>query len=448
MTQAPDPRDAQLRSLANLLLLESRLRQAATIAELGFSLVNDIRLIVSTDIALLWRNTGAGGRVESVSGLPEPAHGAPFTAFVESLCRHLRNGGDPCAPRRVELSALSVELAESAREFLPAEILWAPLDGRGNPLGSLLVARATPWTDEEIRIVGRIAEAAAHVFLVLAAAGRWRLRRPFRSRRWAIGALAAALLVLLLPVRLSVLAPAEVVPRDPLVLRAPLDGVISKVLVKPNQEVKTGDPLFRLDDRALRTKLAMAQQELEVTQAEYRQAQQSTGHDPQASARLPVLAAQIVQKIAEVDYEQALLARIDVRAPADGVIILSDVNRLEGKPVTLGERIMTLANPKTVLLEAWLPIHDNIPLQRGAPIDLFLNTDPGAPLAATLDDMDFQAQHTPEGPLAYRATAGFTETTPPRIGLRGTARVFGRKVSLFYYLFRRPWAAARPWLQW
>ena len=32
---------------------------------------------------------------------------------------------------------------------------------------------------------------------------------------------------------------------------------------------------------------------------------------------------------------------------------------------------------------------------------------------------------------------------PPRIGLKGTAKVFGERVSLFYYLLRRPLAAAR-----
>ena len=34
-------------------------------------------------------------------------------------------------------------------------------------------------------------------------------------------------------------------------------------------------------------------------------------------------------------------------------------------------------------------------------------------------------------------------THPPRIGLKGTAKVFGERVSLFYYLLRRPLAAAR-----
>ena len=34
----------------------------------------------------------------------------------------------------------------------------------------------------------------------------------------------------------------------------------------------------------------------------------------------------------------------------------------------------------------------------------------------------------------------------PRIGLRGTAKIYGEKVTLFYYLARRPLAAARQFL--
>ncbi|MNL84264.1 hypothetical protein D3C87_2121830 [compost metagenome] len=34
---------------------------------------------------------------------------------------------------------------------------------------------------------------------------------------------------------------------------------------------------------------------------------------------------------------------------------------------------------------------------------------------------------------------------PERLGLRGTARVYGEPVSLFYYLMRRPITALRQW---
>ena len=47
-----------------------------------------------------------------------------------------------------------------------------------------------------------------------------------------------------LPISLTVLAPAELVPLTPAVIRAPLDGGVDRVLVMPNQHVIAGTPLF------------------------------------------------------------------------------------------------------------------------------------------------------------------------------------------------------------
>ena len=41
--------------------------------------------------------------------------------------------------------------------------------------------------------------------------------------------------------------------------------------------------------------------------------------------------------------------------------------------------------------------------------------------------------------MAYRVTAQLVDTNnTPRIGLRGTAKIFGEEVRLFFYLFRKP----------
>jgi hypothetical protein len=54
----------------------------------------------------------------------------------------------------------------------------------------------------------------------------------------------------------------------------------------------------------------------------------------------------------------------------------------------------------------------------------------------------YEAQPTPGGQLAYRLDARFDEA-PPRIGLRGTAKLFGERAPLALYLLRRPLAGLR-----
>jgi len=245
-------------------------------------------------------------------------------------------------------------------------------------------------------------------------------------------------------VRQSALAPAEVVPRDPVLAAAPLDGVVADVFVAPNQAVAAGDPLFAFDDTELRNRHAVAERTLAVARAEYRQAAQAAFSDPRDSARLAVLRAQVDMREAELAFAAERLARVEVAAPAAGVAVFSDPNDWIGRPVATGERIMLIADPARAELRIFLPVGDAIALDPGAPVELFLDVAPLNPVPAVLTHAGYEAEVTPAGVLAYRVAARFAEDAEvPRIGLQGTAKIYGETVPLGLYLFRRPIAAAR-----
>ena len=159
-----------------------------------------------------------------------------------------------------------------------------------------------------------------------------------------------------------------------------------------------------------------------------------------------MLEAQVEEKKADVEYNRALLDRIQVRAEQAGIIIFTDSNDWLGRPLATGEKVMTLANPEKTEVEAWVPVADAISLDKDAEVRIFLNTDPVNPLDATLYQASYEAELTPEGVLAFRIKASFNAEGRPRVGLKGTAKIYGEKVSLFYYLMRRPLAAARQFL--
>ena len=78
--------------------------------------------------------------------------------------------------------------------------------------------------------------------------------------------------------RLSVLAPVEITARDPLIVSAPMDGVIKEIFVKPNQRIKKGQSLFSLDDTATRNEYEVSKKALSVARAEYMRATQKGFH--------------------------------------------------------------------------------------------------------------------------------------------------------------------------
>lgn len=111
-----------------------------------------------------------------------------------------------------------------------------------------------------------------------------------------------------------------------------------------------------------------------------------------------------------------------------------------------GERILLLADPAQPAMQINLPVADAIALDVGAPVKLYLTTHPLTSLAGRVTETSYQALTTPDGIAAYRLRAAFdSRPEEARLGLRGTAKIYGNWVVLGYYLLRRPLASVREW---
>ncbi|PLX81158.1 MAG: hypothetical protein C0614_06955 [Desulfuromonas sp.] len=450
-TGSPEAASGQLRSFGVFIDLEKRARHAKDEAELQFLMVNETLELARYRQALLWRRSPSGAtRIAAVSGLSAVDRNTPFIAWAERLCAALQRG-EQVGARPVETGDLPEQLAGAWAEWLPAHALWIPLTDRdGTSLGALLLARDQPWTEGERHLLSYLTDAYGHAWAALLrqVSRRARLVTTPRRRLWL--ALFAILIACgLIPVRQSALAPAEVVPRDPVVIRAPIDGVVDHFQVEPNQSVSKGQPLLRLDDTRLISQLEVARMAQQVTEAELRQASQQAFFDERSKASLALIKGRLEQHAEEVAYVEGLLDRVEIRAPRGGLAIFDNVNDWTGRPVAMGERILLVANPDAVELEISLPVADAIALERGADVQLFLNIAPQAPVPASLHYASYQAHLTPTSVLAYRLLARFEpQQQPLRIGLKGTAKVYGQRTILAVHLLRRPFAALRQFLGW
>ena len=440
--------DAQLFGLSTLVQLVKRARHAATAQELAFIIVNEAHSLVPYRQAALWRRDGHGsGKIVALSGVPVVERNAPFTIWMNSVLARLDDKAPSPAARPVVAGDLPASLALDWAEWLPANGLWVPLVSPSQgPLGAIFLAREQPWGDGERYLLQELADGLAHAWAGFRGRQQRTLLGRLAKRRNAIKlAIAAVLFALLwLPVTLSALAPAEVTPFEPTVVRAPLDGVVDRFVVQPNAEVTEGQLLLELDPRAIENRLEVASKALSVAEAEYRQAAQSAVFDDKFRAQLAILKGRADQKRADVTYAKSLLDRIHVTASRAGIALFDNPNDWIGRPVTIGERLLEIADQSQAELEIWLPVADAITLKPGADVDFFLNVAPDAPLRARLRQASYQATLSPSGVLGYRLKAQLVDKArPPRIGLRGTAKVHGDPVTVFYYLVRRPLAAAR-----
>ncbi len=444
----PGPAQQALRALSR------QARLAATDRELGFLLVNDSLALAPYRQAALWL---AQGGVFTLSGVLQVDANVPYAQWLEALCRHL-HALHGASVQPVDARDLPPELAAQWGQWWPAHALWL---GHAE-LGGALLVRDDPWPAAELPALQEWSETWWHAFAARHRprlprwttwrehATRWLARTPgqpwWRQRRVQVAA--AVLALLCFPVRQTVLAPGELVPAHPLVVRAPLEGVIDVFHVQPNQQVKAEQPLFGFDEAVLQSRLEVAAQALATAETEYRQASQMALSDARAKTQLGVLLGRIEEKRAEIEVLQSQATRARVLAPQAGVVLMDDPSEWIGKPVATGERILRIAALDDIEVEAWLPLADAIGLAPGDSVSLYLSASPLSPVSATLRYTAHDAVQRPDGSFAYRVRATLSGRTAHRVGLKGTAKLHGSWVPLAYWMMRRPLATARAYLGW
>jgi hypothetical protein len=430
-----------------LIGLQQRCLAARDTAELCFIIASETwHLLPYRQACVLLDDALQRPRLRAVTGLTGTPELSPWRLWLEQLARHLRDS--PGGPLRAQ--DLPLELQPGWAEWSPPHALCLPLTTpSGRHMGRVLYNRDTPFSDQEQQLLRLLHPHFAYCLASLqgnrsSLAERWqRLRQKRRPLL-----IAAVLLLGLsgLPVRLSALAPAEVIALQTEAVAAPSDGVIREFHVQPNQPVSEGQALFSLEDTTLRNRRAVALKAIAVARADALTAQQKAFDSPQSKAELATLQGRVREREAELAYLDESLARLKVAAAHDGIFVLGDPNDWIGKPVVTGERIGQLAQPNELGARIWLAVGDAIALEPGAEIKVYLQTSPLNALDAILEQTSYQASLSPDGIASYRIRARLLPGQKSHIGLRGVAKVYGERQPLIYWVLRRPLGALRQWL--
>ncbi len=438
--------------LAALLAETEALLTSRSEADTCLVAVNAMAPLLDAGQSVLWMRRFGGPRVVSVAGLATVERNTDFTHWFETLARLFQEPDTaPVSPVPEQFS--DTYLQSERALYLLEHALHVTLRGaRNEVIGGLFIARDHPYTEEELEALARFAQSVARMLV------HWRVRSGLRLSRWwrgavkitvpltLIGLLAVGLMT---PVRQSAMASVEVSARDAMPITATQDGVIEKVLVRPNQEVRTGAPLVRYDGAVVRSKLYVAQQNVGVAQAELERATGKAFGDETARTELRTLRAKVAEKSAETRYLQELARRLEIHATSSGIAIFADADEWAGRPVQSGERIMLLADPRKVWLTLYVPVEEAIPLSASPEIEIHLDIDPLRTLKGRVVESAYEAVILPDGQAAYLLHAELDASEPlPRIGLKGMARIYGERATLGYLLSRKPLRALRRALGW
>lgn len=436
--------------LALLIDIEGEARECRDIAALRFAIVNATRKLVPFNQAFLLESKAGplAYKITAASSTHNVDRHAPLPRAIEAF---VNNRQQPLQESLGIIHDLDLTAGEQCIDLPAAEVmfpnaLWVPLKTRKETSVALLALRAPAWDAAYPNMLAPLAGAFGHAWDALTPTGTSRLqsiKALVRSWRFRTACLATLIIAAFVPVPLTALAPAEIVAASPELINAPVDGVIKDIPVAPGAAIDKGTVLIRFDDTRMRGEFEVAARAQSVAEAKYFRVLQSALSTQKDMQDLAVAKAELALAGADLNYARESLSRSELRNSKAGIVLYSSKTDWIGRPVTVGERIMEIADPNLTEVRVDLPVADAIALKPGGKVALFLDGNPLRPIDATIDRISYRPVVTSDRAMVFRVIAKLPDGVVHRIGLRGTARLSGETVSMAFYLFRRPVAFLR-----
>ena len=427
--------------IARLISLEKKTREAKSKDELNFIVVNETREIIDyTTSFLLLKSATDKFHINAISDIASIDRTAPLVTFVESVINH-KTKKDLKEIESIDLDQFSKKIKKQKPKNIPQYLLCIPIFSPQRGLqGYLLLARNKNFNDNENELVQHLSRTYGHAyntFLTNFSIKNFLKKNFTGKKRWIT--ISVIILIFLFPVRMTSTAPVEVVAKNPFLITSPFDGVVKKIIANNNDQTKPGDLLVLLEDIDLSNEFNLAKQSLQVAEKELLRTRQSSFTDNEQKSRLAELVAQVDLKRVELKSAERKLKNSKIYSEKKGVVIVDRKSDWQGKPVAVGEKILTIADPNNIEFLIWLPVKDSIVINQDANTNIFLDINPMSSYKGNIVRSTYEPELSPEEVLSYKLISSFKgNRDTPRIGLRGTAKVYGNRTILFYYLFRKP----------
>ncbi|NDV24539.1 efflux RND transporter periplasmic adaptor subunit [Desulfovibrio sp. JC022] len=432
-------------SLLHQLVLEAVLAKSEQ--ELVFRMLNRSIGLCHYDRALFFRFDSLSPSLSGISGQSEVNKNSEKAAQWISMIKELES--------RNKISIISKDsftknALESWEDYIKISggisVLWMPIRAWGKTVGGIWLEcwNGKTWSEQEMKLLSP---------LTMGYGGAWeRLhpQRPFFEKFKALGkkkrsmtfCLFFIVLLMFLRLPLRVVAPCEVVAKEPLVVTAPLNGVVNELKVRPGDQVEVGQLLFVYDRRMVEKELNVAREQVQIIESSLDRARMQAFADPRARSEIKIFEHRLKQENSRLDLARYNVSRLEVRSEKEGIAEISDPERWRGRPVSIGERVLSVVDPDNTQIRIHIPEDDNMPFDFKRPAKIMLNVFPEKTIPALLDYVGNEIFSNADTPAGVQAEAEWVQKeSGVKIGLKGTAILYGDKVSLGYWLFRKPWAA-------
>ena len=332
-------------------------------------------------------------------------------------------------PRVVQAhEELSKSLGEEAICTLPFEV-------DETSMGAVTLERSSqhPFSEEAIKQITSILLEVRPALALMR-----KLEQPWHRRLWddlkgtlrsglarlgiqqrvATAVVALSLLILAIwPVSHEVVARALVEGADQQQLVAPETGFIKAVYASAGDRVSQGQVIATFEDSDLLLEKEKWINELKKLESGYIQALAS-----KERVELGVMQSRKRQAQAELDLIEQRIARSELRAPFNGVLVSGDLSQALGSPVAAGQLLFEVASLSSFRLILEFDEHDVAGIQTGKTGELRISALPGKTYDTTLISA-IPVATTSRQKTVFRMEASLQFMDHLRPGMQGYARI-------------------------
>lgn len=327
------------------------------------------------------------------------------------------------------VGAITIELSDLKRPVAPVAAFAEDAAALFGPVLNVIRLNERPFWR-------RIRDDARHSLSWWAAPAR----RPWR---WLAGVCAGLLLLAgVVPMGVSVGAPARVEGAVQRVIAAPAAGFLKSAMVRPGDAIKQGQVLAELLDRDLSLDRSRLQSELAQHENAYAASMARSDR-----ANMMIHQAKLAEARAQIELIDQQLLRFRMTAPIDGVVIQGDLTQMIGSPVDKGQSLMTVAPRDAYRVIVELDERDVLAVKTGQRARLSLSALPWdsmdieltriTPMATVLDGRNVYEIEARTAGDPSRLRAGLRGVARIEVGSQPPLRVWGRRVT--DHLIRFAW---------
>ena len=434
-----DPTDAERQRLKLALDLVSTLLELPSLKESTTAFTTELATRLGCDRVTLGMLDGKRVRVAAVSHSPQFEKRANLMRAIERAMEEAvdqeemvvypaEREGRPVVARAHE-ALLRESEAGSATTF--------PLEHGGHVVGALTFERAAGHrfevpTLEVCAAVASIAgpiielkhgnEASLPMHAGRSAKGLWqRLAGPGHPG-WKLGAIglsAAATFLAFATGEFRVSANSTVEGVVQRAVSAPINGFVTAAPRRAGDTVSQGQMIARLDDRDLRLERVKIESQREQYVKQYRAAMGN-----RERAQIAIVSAQIAQAEAQLALVNEHLARTELVAPFDGIIVSGDLSQRLGAPVERGQVLFEVAPLADYRMVLQVDERDISHVAEGQSGELTVTSMPGERFAFKVRRIT-PVNTAKEGRNFYRVEAQLQQEAQTRLrpGMEGVGKI-------------------------